>query len=486
MKDIPDFKPNHRNPGVRKLSLVSRLAASLTGTSVDELSRAPDDELKTVRLAGLTLVLIGTLAMLGWWLALGIARGGYTLENLPFALLAGVIIFVIDRAMLRRLWTHAGRRAGEYRGFHTEVADGLFGWLIHLGLRLAVSLVVSLTTASFIELEIFKQDTLSQIAEENREQNRPLFEAVAGRVDAAITEKRAEIVRLDDQAQVILAAAGESDVVALAAAQAEALIAERAGLQQRVAELSQDIACQAQNLAAEDTGQVRCDGVAAEPGQGDRYGFAAQMADFARAERSSAEARIREIDSALAKLQDRDASTGISPEARDLLNQIAALRAQAMEALEHLVDNRDGAVRDSVEQDTVYVPLRDGLIVRGEALDALANASPWLRTRILFVFLSLLVLDLGAILVMTVMPAPRTVVLGEVLTAEVTMLRALAEAEQAICQARRTILGTREAATRTEDEVDQRITSIRRTMKTRKMVSDRIDDDLEARRDEAV
>jgi hypothetical protein len=488
MKDIPEFGQNHRNFGIRKLSLGSRVAAWLTGTSVDELARAPDDDLKTVRLAGMTLVLIGALAMLGWWLALGIARGGYTLENLPFAFLAGVIIFVIDRAMLRRLWAHAGRRAAEHRGFHTEAAEGWFGWLVHLGLRLAVSLVVSLTTASFIELEIFKQDTQSYIAEDNREQNRPLFEAVATRVDAAIAEKRAEIVRLDDQADTIIAEARQIDAVAqaAAAAQVEALIAERAGLQQRVAELTRDLACQTQNLVAEDTGQVRCDGVAAVAGTGDRYDFAVEMAEFARAERTAGEARIRQIDDALARLQDREAPAGIPPEARDLLNQIAAQRAQAMADLDRLLDDRDAAVRESAVRDAGFVPLPDGLIVRGEALEALANASTWLQTRILLVFLTLLVLDLGAILVMTVMPAPRMVVLGEVLTAEVVIQQALAQAEQAICQAKQSILDARARTTKTEDEVDQRITSLRRTMKTRKMVSDRIDGDLEAGLDEAV
>jgi len=483
MKDISEFELNQPNATRRKLSLGSRVGAWLTGASVDELAHAPDDELKTVRLAGLTLVLISGLAMLGWWLALGIARGAYALENLPIAFLAGVIIFVIDRAMLRRLWAHAGRRAAEQRGFRTEAGEDWSARLVHLGLRLAVSLVVSLTTASFIELEIFKQDTLTYIAAENRAQNQPLLEATVARIDAGIAERRAEITRLDDEAEAIIAELRRIDAVAegAAVAQVEALIAERASLQQRVMELTRDLACQTQNQVAEDTGQIRCDGVEAVAGTGDRYDFAVEMAEFARAERTAAEARLGQIDAALARLQDRAAPTGIPPEAREILNQIAAQRAQAMAALDRLLDDRDGTVRDSVEQDFGFVPMPDGLIVRGEAMEALASASPWLQTRIMLVFLTLLVLDLGAILVMTVMPAPRMVVLGEILTAEVAMQRALAEAEQAICQSNQTILEAREMKTKTEDEVDQRITSHRRAMKTRKMVSDRIDDDLDAR-----
>lgn len=485
MKDIPGIGPNSPVWHDRVMSRGSLVAAWLTGASVDELARAPDDEHKAVRLAGLTLLLISALAALGWWVALGIARGGFSLENAPFAFLAGLIIFVIDRAMLRRLWAHAGRRAAAHRGFRTEGGDAWMVWLMHLGLRVTVSLVVSLTTASFIELEIFKQDTQAFIAEANRAQNRPIFDAAVARVDAAIEEKRAEIARLDAQAATVLSDAQQIDNVAqaAAAAQVEALVAERSGLMQRVAELTQDLACQTQNLVAEDTGQVRCDGVEARAGMGDRYDFAVDMADFARAERAATEVRIRQIDADLARLQQHRDQSGISTQARDVLNRIAAQRAQAMEEITALRSDRDTAIRASVEQDAGYVPLPDGLIVRGEALQALAGRSTWLRTRILLVFLTLLVLDLGAILVMSVMPAPRVVVCGEVLTAEVAIQQALAEAEQAVCRSQEVILSAREKTAMAEDETDQRMTSHRRAMKTRKMVSERIDDDLDARLD---
>jgi hypothetical protein len=59
---------NDKGPDVpRKLTTGSRLAARLTGTSNDELAAAPDDEVKTVRLAGLSLILITLLSVLGWW-----------------------------------------------------------------------------------------------------------------------------------------------------------------------------------------------------------------------------------------------------------------------------------------------------------------------------------------------------------------------------------------------------------------------------------
>jgi len=132
-------------------------------------------------------------------------------------------------------------------------------------------------------------------------------------------------------------------------------------------------------------------------------------------------------------------------------------------------------------EDAAYVPMPEGLIVRGEALDALASRSPWLFSRIILVMLSLTVLDLAAIFVITVQPAPKSLVLGEVLASEIVMHQALARAEQAIGHAKQSALGAREMTMKAEDDADQRITSLRQAMKTRKMLNDRIDGDLEAR-----
>ncbi len=89
-------------------------------------------------------------------------------------------------------------------------------------------------------------------------------------------------VRLDDQAEAIIIKVQRIDAVAqtAAAAQVEALITERTGLQERVTELTRDLARQTQNQAAEETGQARCDGVEAVAGTGPRYDFAVEMANL--------------------------------------------------------------------------------------------------------------------------------------------------------------------------------------------------------------
>jgi len=483
MKDFPEDDSSYTPYKSANLSLPTRFAAWLTGSSVDELAFAPDAERRAVRLAGLSLTLISVASMLGWWVAMGIARAEYTPWNLPYAVLSGVLVYTVDRAMLRVHWHRAGLRAAKARGFHTPEHLGWLAPLMHGLLRIAVSVIVSLTTASFIELEIFRHDTDAYLATQNREQNQPVFQAAAGRVDAEINIMMRQIADFDDQANAIVGESIRAQNAAQAAAEAQvqALTSERTALQDRIVTLSKEVDCQTSNGAAEETGGVRCDGTEATAGTGMRYRVAGELADYARTERASAEARLQAIDADLTRLQTPLAGPLIAPETQAQLNQIATLRAGIAEVLNQLTQDRDQAIHDSAMEDAAFVPMPEGLIVRGEALDALTGKSPWLFSRIILVMLSLTVLDLAAIFVITVQPAPKGLVLGEVLASEIVMHQALARAEQAIGHAKQTAFGAREMTMKAEDEVDQRITSLRQAMKTRKMVNDRIDGDLEAR-----
>lgn len=486
MKDFPEDNTNMMRGKSQKLSFSIRVAAWLTGSSIDELAHAPDAERRAVRLAGLSMILICLASVLGWWVALGIARAEYTIWNLPYALLSGVLVYTVDRAMLRAHWYRAGLRAATARGFHVPESKGWWAWvptLSHVLLRVAVSVVVSLTTASFIELEIFRHDTDADLASQNREQNQPIFQAAAERVDAQIKTKKEEIARLDDQADAMIVDALNTQATAQAAAQAQvqALISERTALQDRIIMLSGQIDCQTSNRAAEETGDVRCDGIIASEGTGTRYRVAGELADYARAERSSAQTRVRAIDADIERLQIPTDAARIAPKTQAQLNQIAVFRAEVMEELAIVAQAREQEIRESATQDAAFVPMPEGLIVRGEALDNLARKSPWLLGRMLLVMLSLTVLDLAAIFVITVQPAPRSLVLGEVLASEIVMHQTIAHAEQVIGKARQSILDVREKSMETENQVDQRLSALRQAIKTRKMVVDRIDSDLNAR-----
>lgn len=472
----------YTNPeGHRKLSFGSRVAARLTGTSLHELAAAPEDEDKTVRLAGLSLTLISLLSMLGWWVGLGIARGSFTAVHLPWAVLAGMIIFTIDRAMLRWLWAHSGRKLATERGF---AADGGESWLaraMHLLLRVAVTLIVSLTLASFLDVELFRNDTSRHLEDQTRALNTPLAEAAAERVGAMIAAKREEITRLDNEAAAILSDARHATVVAqtATAARLEALATEREALQTRLDEVNRALACYVQNAAAERHGQTRCDGVATVRGEGDAFNFANEMATLQRGERETIQARVAEIDAALARLGQGDAAADLSAGVQAVLNQIAVERARSAGDLAALVEDRDRAIRESLTTDPAYVPLPEGLIAHGEALDELAAQSPWLAMRIRLVFLCMVILDLGAVLVMSMMPSPRTVALGEFLTAEVRMHQKMALSEQAIAEAMEKTLEARARIAAAEHATDERVTRLRTDTRMRRAANEHVDAKLD-------
>ncbi|KCZ85071.1 hypothetical protein HAD_05300 [Hyphomonas adhaerens MHS-3] len=466
-----------------RLSVGTSVAAALTGASKQELSAAPEAEHRAVRLASLSLLLISAANMLGWWVALGIARGSHSPWHLPYAVLGGILVYAVDRAMLRALWCRAGMSAARTRGFALEDQERGFNPIIQTFSRVAVSVIISLTTASFIELEMFHRDIDAFLERRTSEQNEPVFQAASDRVDAQIALKRAEIERLDGEAAAILADARQTDVTAQSAiaAQVATLIAERAALQDRIASLSKELDCQTTNLGAEEAGGIRCDGVVAFAGTRTKHKVAGDLADYAREERANAAARVDEVDRELARLQVPSSTTSITPEVQQLLDPIAVSRVQTMADLDELVQDRDLMISKSAAQDAAYAVVPEGLIVRGEALETLARSSPWLAGRILLVSLSLIVLDLAAVFVITVQPPPKSLVLREVLASEIAMYEAISKAELAIGEEKQSIFSVRDITTKAEDESDQRVTSRRQAMKTRKMVSDRIDNDLEVR-----
>jgi hypothetical protein len=473
---------NDKGPDVpRKLTTGSRLAARLTGTSNDELAAAPDDEVKTVRLAGLSLILITLLSVLGWWVALGIARGSFSADHLPWAVLAGMIIFTIDRAMLRWIWSHAGQELAKILKFTNEAGETLQARATHLLLRVAVTLILSLTLASFFDIALFRADTSRYLEDETRQINGPLATAAAERVDGMIAAKRDEIERLDGEAAAIISDARQAAMVAqtAAAAQLDALATERAGLLATLAEVNRALSCYEQDLRAERRGQERCDGVVAAEGEGDAYNFATEMAELKQAERQSIEARIAEIDATLQRLGEGDAGAGLPAAVQNVLNQIAAERARVDVELSALIQDRERAIQESVAADPAYVPPPEGLIAHGEALDDLTAQSAWLATRIWLVFLSVVILDLGAVLVLSMMPAPRTVVLGEYLTAQVRMHQKMATSEQAIADAMEQTLEARARKAAAEHATEERVTRLHSDTRMRRATNDHVDNEIE-------
>lgn len=417
------------NPPTRRLSPGSRLAAQITGSSQDALREAPDDEIRVVRLVAMVMFLVMALAFCGWTVALAIARGGLDWVVLPFSLLPGLILYAIDRAMGRWIWTQAGRRVAEARGFSAGGGPVIWARLAHLCLRLLVSGILSVTLAQFLGVGLFHTDAQADMMQKNQALNRPLMQAATERVDALIAARTDEIAQLDEQAAALLA--GAERAFATGQMPMDDLMQERAALVDRIADLQSEIDCYTQDIDAEFHGQTRCDGTVAEKGDGDRYNFAKARADSALAERDLARTRIQEIDAALTVLR-RTAQGGPDAATQDQLSRLAMRRAQLMQEVEQLTADRPAAIAAQMTADPGYVPPAAGLIQTGEALERLKARSDWMWWSVHLVLASLLILDLGVVIVLTLLPPPPFIVLFEVLDGETLIQAALARAETSI------------------------------------------------------
>ena len=352
---------------------------------------------------------------------------------------------------------------------------------MHLLLRVAVTLIVSLTLASFFDIALFRADTSRYLENETRETNEPLATAAAELIDGLIGAKRDEIDRLDNEAAAILSTAREAMVIEqrAAAARLEALATERAALLATLGEVNRALSCYNQDVVAERLGQARCDGIATVEGRGNAYTFANEMAALKQAERESIEAQIAEIDASLQRLEESGSDAALPASVQNALNQIAVERARVDSDLSALIQDRERAIQDSIAADPAYVPLPEGLIAHGEALDDLVAQSAWLALRIKLVFLCMVILDLGAVLVLSMMPAPRTIVLGEYLTAEVRMHQKMATSEQTIADAMEQTLEARARKAAAEHATEERVTRLRSDTRMRQAANDHLDANLE-------
>ncbi|MCB1329089.1 MAG: DUF4407 domain-containing protein, partial [Maritimibacter sp.] len=347
--------------------------SAVTGTSREQLGFVPDAEHRTVGLVGLTLLLVLAASAAGWWIALAIARGQAPLRHLPVVLLVGGLVYVVDRAMVRQHWVRYGRIQASVRGFYVPNPHGK--WLalvIHWLLRVSVSLVLSLTTAGFVELALFETDIAAYRDGEARAANKPIYDAVQRDVAETTAAMRSDIDRLD--AQIDALTRGSAGVVSAAQAAARQqiadLAAERTEQRTRIATLGQQIDCITRDRIAEKHGGVRCDNSLAVAGEGQRWEMAGEQLDYLRGERDRAEARIGEIDGDLARLQAQTDPVAAADQAR--LAELTDRRSQAQRVLSAFIAARGATVRDRVTADARFVPVLDGLVLRGEALDALA------------------------------------------------------------------------------------------------------------------
>lgn len=442
MKDLyNDFIPTRPEPKAVQLGFLARFFTMITGSSLDELGFVPDGERRAVGLGGFAILLVFLASAIAWWVALGFARGEYALEHLPFVLLAGCLVAVIDRAMLRHTWQRAGMKAVQARNFEIpEGHGGITALVIHWLMRVAVSLILGLTTAGFLELALFENDVNVHLSDGNRSANAAVFKDAAERVDTAISRVEEEITQIDAQVTTLLADGAEQQAAARDAAvvQIHALDEERAVLTSRITQLTMQIDCMTLTRVAEAAGGLRCDGTEALPGEGPRFEAANELLDHNREERARAEGRLATIDADMLRLQQpvRAGAAAID----EGLARLASRRAALADDLARQLSDRDRAVSAIGEADERFVQMPEGLIIRGEALEEMADSSTWLETRIWLIFLAIAVLDFAAVLVIALQPAPLALVVSEIIASEVAAYRAIARGQQNVGVERLTAL----------------------------------------------
>lgn len=448
------FTQNGPNP--KHLGLPIRLAAFAVGADRAHLARSPDAERGVVVWSSLSLLAAFTFSAASWLVALGIARGNDHPEHYAIAALFGFIIACIDRAMIRTHWLGYGERMGRLRRLsafqgrrHLRILPAALRW----GFRLVITVTLTFSSAAFLELELFRNDADAAMLAANAMSNKPVYEMARKTADLEESRIASDIQRLDQQAAALIASATQSDAGAQAAraAQVATLQAERETLLQRDSDLARAIYCAKQDQIAERYAVMRCDGQkAAVAKEGAKFKAASEQLDFLLAEQSQVKARSKEVEAGLANLG-QSSQTPLSG-VRDQLDRLATERGQLSASLSRLQAQRDSRVSQIAIADPDYVPLTDGLILRGGTLDTLAASSPWLATRIWSVWLALMVLDLSAMLATLMVTPPRVYCLREAAALETEAQWIIADCETALAEATIAAAKARQTRHAAEDE----------------------------------
>mmetsp|Transcript_29387 Transcript_29387/g.57352 ORF Transcript_29387/g.57352 Transcript_29387/m.57352 type:complete len:416 (-) Transcript_29387:1096-2343(-) len=341
---------------------------------------------------------------------------------LGFGVVVGLIVFNIDRSMWDDKFKQDGLREAKRRGAQCQEPDKWPRALWRVVFRLSFALVFAALIGEVYAKKFLGPDIVAYATEQNQIANRSIFANAAKIANAEIQTLRDEIAVLDKRAESSLAqqAAEVNAGQAALKVQRGALTTERSDLRKKFDSLSERYLCVQQDLIAEEFGGTRCDQTTAQAGKGAKYNTAVKLSEQLEQERRAVEERIDEIDEMLTQLRQVKSRKGSVGSAEALLISLSTHRAQATKALNALVKNQDIRINAIAIADPDYQPDRDGIIQRGEALIEMAQGSNWALLTIALLSLFLFILDLGAVLVMTITPAPENIAVERVMAGAAT------------------------------------------------------------------
>lgn len=462
-------------PARKSLGFAVQLSSRLVGADPDVLEYAPEGERVQVVWSAVSVLLVFIFTAGSWTIGLTVARG-WGVANLAVACLIGAVVMLLDRAMIPQHWGAQGLRLARERGivtFGVSKSGGRLFRALSVGLRIVGAGVLSFVCASFMDLALYDRDIQSSIAAQNRADNATLLREAETRIDGEIGRIETEIAAVASERDAIRRRVNMTNdrTVQAVDLKFEAAVSERAALLAKRDTLTADLEDAKQDAHAEEFGGVRSDGT--------KVGVAARGPKYAEA-RARYEAVVADIATITNQIEDLDAriegatnsmpAVGGDPAATAEIATLDAKYAELTTDLAHLKRVRTEAVAEAVKLDPAYVALPQGLIASAAALENLAAQSTWLRTRIFAVMAALALLDLAALGILLLTPAPPTYAVRLTCRQESEMDRLVAEA----CAKAAKNAEDRAKAVSTIEELDLNQMQERRRRMRAKLVDDMI------------
>jgi archaellum component FlaC len=405
-----DAKFSH--PALSKpLGPVLRLAGFIVGADSSVLEQTPAGERVQVKWAALSVLLVFVFTTGAWGVGLSVARG-WTIENLAVGALIGAVVTLVDRAMIPFHWVAQGQRLAQDHGLITttvRTSGSKALRTLSVLVRIAAAGVLSFVCAGFLDLALYQRDIQSVIEAQHRADNSGLLQQAEVRVDG-------EIRRIEDEIKAIATArqaisqrleAAQDQRSQLVDVKFESAVADRASLTEKREALTKEIKAAKQDAHAEEFGGTRSDGTfVSVAARGPKFAEAIARDEDLMAQMNVIEAQINALDESIGGTTSIIERVGVDPA---FTAQIAVLDARHIvlgDELALLKANRTAAVAEAVQMDPAYVPRPEGLIASAAALETLAAQSTWLKSRILAVIVALVLLDLAALGILLMTPAP--------------------------------------------------------------------------------
>lgn len=359
--------------------LFTRLGLAIIGANLDRTAWAGRDDQARFRLLALSVALLGAWVWLNVAHALVIAtdQGYLSAEVLGWSSLIALLYMVVDLSLLQaRLWS-LGKRMAIDRGFVPTAQgkfDGLAAALATLPFAL-LRLILAASVAMFVTVSFgqwyWNQDISAQLTNDQIAVNAGLHKRIETELDhdiKAVTDELSQIeTRMADRARMAQSLASQ-DFGSQTKRRAQ-MTAELTSVVSKLQTLDEKISCISQNVMAEDSGAVGCDGAPRIAGKGQAWIAANAELAFLQGERAKLAAQKTDLEADLAIIPQVEViASSNDPEAprRDWLQQ------QRSKMIEH----RAQTVTQLLKADPTYVPPADGPVARLKALASMARAEP--------------------------------------------------------------------------------------------------------------